>query len=1067
MQTPALEKATLWMVLTDGSSPDPEALNRFFSQFGTVFYSIPIVTQFPGMPHRHKIGVLTKTTEDIIVSTFHLQNASFPSSRLIALDSNPIVNQLFIASLPSSLSKNKLHEIISPHSQCAIHIRKDLENPNTSVAFLIFPTPTEAVHAFMDRFRWTFNGTPLEVTFTTESPLSPRFMTIDPPKPKKATNAPHIPTKASIKFENINKHTTLSQVFEYFRTLLGKNITFQIPENETVMASGSVQVERVEPLKFAYIHSPFTIDFQKPAAEAFNTIFDKPTQSVSQTLKKPVLHPYTPEQSDHNYIAAEVGDIIMVEKETENGWTSGTNERTKEAGWIPTSYLGPPIAALIRPSIPPNARQPNEKLVLLEAQVPQHAQLQSPNLIPFLQKFGEIISFNPISQSPYATHESYHIVLLTRVPFPTINQSISKDPTTNEVKLSLAPIQLDAKKLEIRTLPMGCSEAHLRTLISPHTSCTVVITPSTSPSIQSSSASLVYPSEEAGIAAFRASQNWWFEGQAIKPSFASLSSQLRDASKQTQTPQNGVGEKKINRFLELSNLPKKVTKDIVKSHLPGIEVGTITFINQDVAPGTATVHMHLLTERDYNTVLGWNEKLIIAGRKIKIAAVKPKGEKQRNSSPPSRFVSGPIAAKPLPPPRPQLQPFRVNYTFDPTGYHGGAKVQKGEEVLVSGEREDGWSMVCWPDGRERGIVPTSFIERLNKPLTPSHDTLLQPPHNTSLLTPNTLLPTPDSNALLQPPHNTSFIPPNTLLPTPTQQPALNYHQHQVSPNPTPLTTPAQQPVPSYHQHQVPSVTNSSTQQPAYSPQFVDTPKWQMGQTLRAIEDYSAPPEQPSCLSLRTGQVVTLLEFTEPWCRVRDSVTNIEGFVPTRSLDSSVLPTTHSSYQQPQTWPPHQPIPHQPQLASPVPMQSTQMLPVGQVMLSNGKDDTRASPATQHSPPAQVSSPPALFHPPQPIIGPNQNAASNATPLTTPAQPVQQFEMTPSPAVDVAAAPPPTKEEAKPICSLTGKAIVKRAHMRNEPDVFYEFEALAEFVRDNMMSPQSFESASLTDIVKDD
>ncbi|KAK2948667.1 hypothetical protein BLNAU_16408 [Blattamonas nauphoetae] len=389
---------------------------------------------------------------------------------------------------------------------------------------------------------------------------------------------------------------------------------------------------------------------------------------------------------------SEVGDIIRVENETENGWTFGTNERTNQAGWIPTSYLGPLIAAPIRPSITPNSRQPNEKLVFLEAQVPQHAQLQSLNLIPFLQKFGEIISLNPISQSPFATHESYHIVLLTRVPFPTIHQSISKDPTANEVKLSLAPTQLDAKKLEIWTLPMGCSEAHLRTLISPHTSCTVVVKPSTSPSVQSSSASLVYPSEDAGIAAFRASSNWWFNGQAIKPSFASLSSPLRDASKPTQTPQNGVGEKKNNRFLELTNLPKKVTKDIVKSHLPGIEVGTITFINQDVAPGTSTVHMQLLTERDYNTVLGWNEKLLIAGRKIKIAAVKPKGEKQRSSSPPSRFSCGPIPAQTLPPSHPHLQPFRVNYAFDPTGYPEGVGVQKGEEVLVSEERADGWSV---------------------------------------------------------------------------------------------------------------------------------------------------------------------------------------------------------------------------------------------------------------------------------------------------------------------------------------------------------------------------------------
>ncbi|KAK2949383.1 hypothetical protein BLNAU_15679 [Blattamonas nauphoetae] len=278
---------------------------------------------------------------------------------------------------------------------------------------------------------------------------------------------------------------------------------------------------------------------------------------------------------------------------------------------------------------------------------------------------------------------------------------------------------------------------------------------------------------------------------------------------------------------------------------------------------------------------------------------------------PSRSIGSPIHHQPQRPHCPQLQPFRVKFTFDPTGYEGAVGVREGEEVWVSEEREGGWSVVCWLDGTERGIVPTPFIELLNKPLTPSHDTLLQPPHNSSLLSPNTLLPTP-----------------------------------------------AQQPVPYYHQHQVPSVTNSSTQQPAYSPQFVDTPKWHVRQTLRAIEDYSAPPEHPNCLSLRTGQVVTLLEFTEPWCRIRENVTNQEGFVPTRSLEALVLPTTHPSYQQPQTWPPPQPIPQQPQLAST--------------------------------------------------------------------------------AVDVAAAPPPTKEEAKPICALTGKVIVKRAHLRNEPDVFYGY-----------------------------
>ncbi|KAK2952620.1 hypothetical protein BLNAU_12448 [Blattamonas nauphoetae] len=263
MQAIAPEKASFWTVLRDGFSFDLDALNRFFSRFGTVFFSSTIVSPFPGIPHQYQFGILTNTTEDIIISTFHSQYASLPTSKLILLNSGPVVNQLFISSVPDSMTNRELQTIISPHSQCSIYIRKDRENPNTSVAFLIFPTSTEAVHAFMDRFQWTLNGTPLEVTFTTESPLSPRFLVITPPhQPKEAADPPRSPTNQTVNIENISQGTTLGEIFKSLRTLHGKKITFEIPENETVMASGSVQIERVESLQFASLQSPFAIDFQ-------------------------------------------------------------------------------------------------------------------------------------------------------------------------------------------------------------------------------------------------------------------------------------------------------------------------------------------------------------------------------------------------------------------------------------------------------------------------------------------------------------------------------------------------------------------------------------------------------------------------------------------------------------------------------------------------------------------------------------------------------------------------------------------------------------------------------------
>ncbi|KAK2948661.1 hypothetical protein BLNAU_16402 [Blattamonas nauphoetae] len=694
MLAPALEKGLFWTVLSDGSYSDPEALNRFFSRFGRVFFSSTIVSTFPGIPLKYQFGILTNTTEDIIISTFHAQYASFTTSRPVILNSGPVVNQLFIPSVPDSLTNNELREIISPHSQCAIYIRKDLENPNTSVAFLVFPTPTEAVHAFMDRSRWTLNGTPLEVTFTTESPLSPRFLVITPThKPKNAADPPRPPTNQTVNIENISQITTLRILFEYLRTLHAKTIAFQIPANETVMASGLLQLQGSESLQFAPLRPSFAIDFQKPAAEAFNTIFKQHNQSDTQTLTKTVLFNSTPDQSVSNSIA------------------------------------------------------PIEQLLLIEAFVHLQAQSQFPNLVPFLQKFVEVLSVDAICQSPFATDESFHIVLLTSVPFSTIAQTISEAPLTNQVRLTLAPIQLDAKQLELRTLPKGCSEDHLRTLILPHTSCTIVITPPASPSIQSSTASLVYPTEQAAIAAFRASSTWMFEGQPLKPCFAARSSQPSEK------------EKKTDKYLILSNLPPNTTKETLQSHLPEVNVVVFNQILHNVEPGTATVHILTSTEREFNIVLGLNGKLEIGGRKINIFEKKPKAKKiikllELSNLPPKikketlrthfpginmKFID-PIhkdnAAPGTSTLRIQLftkreyytvlgwneklqiaaavQPFRVNFTFDPTGYAGAVGVREGEEVLVSGEREGGWSVVCWPDGREHGIVPSNFIERLDK-----------------------------------------------------------------------------------------------------------------------------------------------------------------------------------------------------------------------------------------------------------------------------------------------------------------------------------------------------------------
>ncbi|KAK2949745.1 hypothetical protein BLNAU_15319 [Blattamonas nauphoetae] len=406
MQTPALEKATFWTVLSESSSSDFEALIRLFSQFGTVFISSTIVSPFPGIPHKYQFGLLTNTTEDIITSTFHSQYPSFSTSKLIIINSGPVTNQLFISSVPDTLTNKELQTIISPHSQCAVYIRKDLENPNTRVAFLIFRTPTEAAHAFMDRLQWTIDGTPLEVTFTTESPLSPRFLMITiPPQPKKAVNAPHQQTKATVDIENISQETTLREMFEYSRTLHGKKITFQIPENVTVMGTGSVQLQGSESLQFASFKPSFAIDFRKPATEVFHKIFQQPHQTDTKSWKKTVLFNSTPDPSVPNSIAIEVADIIQVDNESENGWTLGTNERTKETGWVPTSFLGPQIAS--------DVPQPIEQLVLFEALVPQHTQSQIHNIVPFLQKFGEILSFNPISQSPPATDESFRIVILS------------------------------------------------------------------------------------------------------------------------------------------------------------------------------------------------------------------------------------------------------------------------------------------------------------------------------------------------------------------------------------------------------------------------------------------------------------------------------------------------------------------------------------------------------------------------------------------------------------------------------------------------------------------------------
>ncbi|KAK2940558.1 hypothetical protein BLNAU_24538 [Blattamonas nauphoetae] len=53
-----------------------------------------------------------------------------------------------------------------------------------------------------------------------------------------------------------------------------------------------------------------------------------------------------------------------------------------------------------------------------------------------------------------------------------------------------------------------------------------------------------------------------------------------------------------------------------------------------------------------------------------------------------------------------------------------------------------------------------------------------------------------------------------------------------------------------------------------------------------------------------------------------------------------------------------------------------------------------------------------------------------------------------------------------ICDLTGKPIVHRAHLANEPDTIYEKAALQQYVSENGMSPRTFAPVSLDDIVDD-
>ncbi|KAK2952622.1 hypothetical protein BLNAU_12450 [Blattamonas nauphoetae] len=366
-----------------------------------------------------------------------------------------------------------------------------------------------------------------------------------------------------------------------------------------------------------------------------------------------------------------------------------------------------------------------------------------------------VLSFDPIPPSPPATHESFRIVLLTSVPFSTITQRLSKDPSVSQVTICRPKKKLSPMELRINTLPEGCTEDHLRAVISPHTSCTITIKPPTSPSVQSSSAILIYPTEEAAIAAFRASSTWMVENEPIKAFFK------------------------------------------------------------------------FQGKRDKHD-----------GRKHRKVPEEQKEEKQGGSSPPSPFSCGSIPAKALSPPSPPpLQPFRVIFSFDATGYPGAMGVQEGEEVLVSEEMADGWSVVCWPDGTERGIVPSSYIERLNKLTNPPTGQGQPPPPHPAMetahggmetegeaLTPQVQQTVSQSNT----PHH------NPLLPTPNPQSTPNIRLHQVS---------------------------------------IVTRKWRMRQTLRAVDNYSAPTEQPNCLSLRAGQIVTLVEFGDEWCRVRDYVAN--------------------------------------------------------------------------------------------------------------------------------------------------------------------------------------------------
>ncbi|KAK2952624.1 hypothetical protein BLNAU_12452 [Blattamonas nauphoetae] len=138
------------------------------------------------------------------------------------------------------------------------------------------------------------------------------------------------------------------------------------------------------------------------------------------------------------------------------------------------------------------------------------------------------------------------------------------------------------------------------------------------------------------------------------------------------------------------------------------------------------------------------------------------------------------------------------------------------------------------------------------------------------------------------------------------------------------------------------------------------------------------------------------------------VANQDGFVPTRCLDSSVPASIRSPYQQQRNSSPILPLPHHPQS----------------------------------------------------ILRNDLNRATNATSLTPPAQPVQLIEMIHNHPAAVPHSSPTHEHDIFRRCAITGNVIVKCAHLRNEPGVFYECDRLIDVVTGTGLSPHSFLPVSL-------